>query len=383
MIGAGAFYLARSRPAADAQTPAADVVGLKMKEYEASAETLLQNFGDPEALRMSIEAWRMVSELKPDYAPALAGMATARTLIAWNSRPDPELLDQAEQEAETAIRLDPELASPYVALTFLYSMRGLFDTAEEMSRRSLGLAPEDPWVLQARARFPIDMHGRFKEAEDLATRATKLDPTFFPAFFQLGWAEMELQRFDEAEMAFRRAVELRPDFLAGYLGMGLVLDLMGRHQEAIETFEAGLELDPDSTQCLLFGGLAYDNLGRYSEALESFRRVSRQSPDHPLSSFALLYEAVELKRLGRFDEQAVALTAAERVFKANPKMWFNLKGLAGVAAQRGDSEAALAWLRHAIEAGMKSVNQIRNDPALQPLRDDPRFVDILDRIRPG
>jgi tetratricopeptide (TPR) repeat protein len=233
------------------------------------------------------------------------------------------------------------------------------------------------------ARFLIDMHGRFNEAEDLATRAAKLDPSFFPAIFQLGWAQMELQRFDEAEAAFRRAIELRPDFAAGYLGMGMVLDLMGRQQEAIESFEACLELDPDSTQCLLFGGLAYDNLGRYGEALESFRKVSRQNPDHPLSSHALLYEAVELERLGRADEQAAALEAAERVFKANPKMWFNLKGLAGVAAQRGDPETAFAWLRQALEAGLKSVNQIRNDPALQPLRDDPRFVEILDRLRPS
>ncbi len=227
------------------------------------------------------------------------------------------------------------------------------------------------------------MHGRFKEAEDLATRATELDPSFFPAFFQLGWAQMELQRFDEAEAAFRHAIELRPDFPAGYLGMGMVLDLMGRQREAIDSFDACLELDPDSIQCLLFGGLAYHNLGRYSEALESFRKVSRQNPDHPLSSHALLYEAVELERLGPADERAVALEAAERVFKANPKMWFNLKGMAGVAAQRGDLEAALAWLRQALEAGMKSVNQIRNDPALQPLRDDPRFVEILDRLGAG
>jgi len=99
------------------------------------------------------------------------------------------------------------------------------------------------------------------------------------------------------------------------------------------------------------------------------------------SSPALLYEAVELGRLGRVDEQADALEAAERVFKANPKRWFNLKGLAGVAAQRGDLEAALAWLRQAVEAGMKSVNQIRNDPALRPLHGDDRFEEILDSVR--
>ncbi len=378
-----AFEKASWPPWQRAETPAADVAELKVREYETSAEILLQNFGDPEALRMSVEAWEKVGRLKPGYAPALAGAAMARTHIAWNSRHDPALLDQAEREAEGAIRLDPALASPYAALTFVYSMRGLFDTAKEMSRRSLELAPNDPWVLQLRARFLIDMHGRFDEAEELAARATELDPAFFPAWFQLGWARMELERFDDAEAAFRRAIDLRPDFLAGYMGMGILLDITGRHEKALESFRAGLELDPDSTQCLLFGGLAYHNLGRYEEALESFRKGSRQNPDHPLTSHAQLNEAVALERLGRFAEQAAALEAAESVFKARPQMWFNLQGMAGVAAQRGDHEAALAWLRQAVEAGMKSVTRVLSDPALEPLRDDPRFAEIVERLRSG
>jgi serine/threonine protein kinase/tetratricopeptide (TPR) repeat protein len=371
------------RPWHATDTAAPDVAELKVREYESSAATLLENFGDPEALRMSIEAWQKVRELKPGYPPAIAGQAMARSLIAWNSRPDPELVGRAERDAETAMRLDPGLASPYASLTIIYSMRGLFDTAEEMSRRSLELAPRDPWILQLRARFLIDMHGRFDEAEELAGRATEIDPTFSPAWFQLGWARMELQRFDEAEAAFRRAIELRPDLVAGHLGMGIVLDLIGRHEEALEAFDAVLELDPDSTQGLIFEGLTYLDLGRWEEALESFRKGSRQNPDHPLSSYALLDEAVALGRLGRSDEQAIALQAAERLFKAHPQIWFNLHGLAGVAAQRGDDEVALAWLRKAVDAGLKSLNLILTFPATEPLRDDPRFREIVERIGTG
>ncbi len=369
-------------PQQGTETTGPDLAELKIREHESSAQTLLQNFGDPEALRMSIEAWEKVRELDPDDAPAVAGTAAARMLIAWNSRPDPELIEQAMREAERAIELDPELASPYSTLTFLYSMRGLFDTAQKMSRRSLELAPQDPWVLQLRARFLIDMHGRFEEAEGLALRATELEPTHFPAWFQLGWARMERERFEEAEAAFRQAIELQPDFVSGYMGLGLLLSITGRHEEAVSSFETGLKLDPNSLQCLHFGGLAYHNSSRFEEALSSFRRVSRQNPDHPLSRHALLYEAVELQRLGRLDEQAVALEAAESAFKSNPKMWFNLLGRAGVAAQRGDREIALAWLRQAVEAGMKSANLLVNDPALEPLRDDPRFDEIAAALRP-
>jgi len=374
------FAVRYQLPWTSTEVPKLDVVDLKVMEYQSKAENLLQDFGDPEALRMSIESWQKVAELKPDYPPALAGMATARTLVAWNSRPDPQLLDQAEREAEEAIELDPQLASSYVALTFIYMLRGLFDTAEEMSRRSLELAPSDPWVLQARARVLIDMHGRFEEAEELARRATELDPTYFPAWFQLGWALMEQRRFVEAEAASRRAIELRPDFLAGFLGMGILLNSVGRYDEALDYFDAALELDPNSVQCRFFGGLTYHHLQRFDQALESFQGVTRLNPDHPLSNLALLYGAMELKRLGRQQEYAVSLAAAERAFKGNLKKWFNLRGMAGVAALQGDNEAALAWLQQAVQAGMKSVIQILDDPVLEPLGDDPRFQEIVDTI---
>ena len=69
-------------------------------------------------------------------------------------------------------------------------------------------------------------------------------------------------------------------------------------------------------------------------------------------------------------------------FKAFPQMWWSLKGLAGVAAVRGDRELALGWLKQARRVGgLYSVHQLVLDPALDSLRDDPEFERVVTEIR--
>ncbi len=367
--------------AGDRSSQSPDVAALKRSEYESRASALMQNFSDPEDLRSSIEQWHKVLDQVPDSAPALAGSATARALIAWNSTPDPQMLDLAEREAERAIELDPSQPESYVALTIIYQLRGLVDTAEKMSERAIELAPRNPWTLQVRSRFLMDRFGRFAEAEELARRAVEIDPDFFPAWFQLGWARFELERLDEAESDFRRAITLRPDFAAGYFGLGVVYNAAGDYEGALAALDEALTIDPGSVQALLYRGVSLHYLNRPEEARESFAALVAGNPDHLLAPFAMVYEAVECDRLRLVAERDARIHEAESVFKSNPDLWPFLFGLADIAALRGDRDEALDWLEQAIRNGMRSVQLVAQDPALQSLRDDPRLQSILDRLR--
>jgi serine/threonine protein kinase/Tfp pilus assembly protein PilF len=358
-----------------------DVAALKRSEYASRASALMQNFSDPEDLRASIELWHKVLDQDPDSAPALAGSATARALIAWNSTPDPQMLNLAEQEAERAIELDPSLPESYVALTVIYQLRGLVETAEKMSERAIELAPRNPWTLQVRSRFLMDRFGRFAEAEELARRAVEIDPDFFPGWFQLGWARFELERLDEAESDFRRAITLRPDFAAGYFGLGVVYNAAADYESALAALDEALAIDPGSVQALLYRGVSLHDLNRPEEARESFRAVVTGNPDHMLAPVAMVYEAVECDRLGLVSERDARIREAESVFKSNPDLWPFLFGLADIAALRGDRDEALDWLEQAIRKGMRSVQLVAQDPALQSLRDEPRMQSILDQLR--
>lgn len=358
-----------------------DFIRLETEELENRARSLLQNFGDPEALELSLEAWEELASLRPDHAAAYAGMAAARTQLVWNTSPAEDQLGRAQEEAERSLELDPELAEGYMALSYVFFLRGLVESGEELSARSIELAPEDPWVLQMRARLVMEVLGRYGEAEVLARRATLADDSHYPAWFQLGWAQLELERLDEAAASFDKAIDLRPDFGSAHFGLGVVNAQRGKFDRAIEHYDRALAIDPNSSFAHFLTGVAWHHLAKPEKALASFETVVNLDTPHATKPYALLYSGVEQRALGNESEAEALIDRAEHAFKTNPEIWANSKGLAGVAMARGQREAALDWLDRARESGLRSIVQLTGDPALEPLESDERFRALITEIR--
>jgi hypothetical protein len=55
--------------------------------------------------------------------------------------------------------------------------------------------------------------------------------------------------------------------------------------------------------------------------------------------------------------------------------------LAAAAALRKDADEALTWVERAFDAGVLQYALLERDPILAPLRKDPRFTDVLSRMR--
>jgi hypothetical protein len=50
----------------------------------------------------------------------------------------------------------------------------------------------------------------------------------------------------------------------------------------------------------------------------------------------------------------------------------------------GDADEAFAWLNRSVDTRMGSFNEVHADPIFDPLRTDPRFAALLERMRfPG
>lgn len=227
----------------------------------------------------------------------------------------------------------------------------------------------------------MDVQGKFRSAEKLAQQATQIDPEFFPAWFQLGWARYELERYAEAEDSFRKAIALRPNFGAGFLGLGMILNATGRYLQSVSAFKKVLEINPDSVQGHFFLSFSYHYRGEHLKAVETLRAMLTMNPTHPLSAYAQLHVALQYKILERTSEQQTALEAAERMFKAQVGDPRAMVGLAGVQAIRGNTEQALDWLEQAVVKGFRYLNQINGSPSLDDLREHPRFSEIVKRIR--
>lgn len=146
-------------------------------------------------------------------------------------------------------------------------------------------------------------------------------------------------------------------------------------------------------------GLEHFHRGAYADALEVLRSLDAISEEEPeLAGRARTYAAVCERRLrggtdeprtaeeryrlgvaraneGRLDE---ALRLLEQAIQEDPRHPGYLYARASVRALEGNAEVAAADLRKAIELEPRLRYQAANDPDFQLVRDDPRFVDVIE-----
>ena len=82
-------------------------------------------------------------------------------------------------------------------------------------------------------------------------------------------------------------------------------------------------------------------------------------------------------RCGRADEARRLLS---QVLEAKGPAYLEPNKVAHVFVALGDHERALTWLERAVKERAPYVAEMAVEPALDPLRSDPRFVRLLKRL---
>ncbi|HUF27067.1 MAG TPA: protein kinase [Gemmatimonadaceae bacterium] len=246
----------------------------------------------------------------------------------------------------------------------------------------------------------------YRPAEEAMRRALALDSTNAEVHASLGMLHAYQYRWTRAEEEFRRAIALAPQYATIYHWYGLSLGYQGKYDRAIAELEHAMRLDPHSrvmatayTMPLVATGQtdrARRELERvlvldpgFSQARRRLARLYAQQGDYAraesemrlvlsgagFSENGLL--AYVLARAGRRVEaeriatELVARTAQEYV---SPTM------IALAFLGLDDHDAAFRWLNRAVDEFEKHSIEINMDPIFAPLRDDPRYRQLLSRM---
>lgn len=214
-------------------------------------------------------------------------------------------------------------------------------------------------------------------ADEASRKAVELAPDLAEAHAARAVYFSARERFDEAARAFERAIALNPGLFEAWYQYARTALHQGRCRRALELFERAAEVNPDDYQSPLIAAPLYRSLGHEDKAVAAERRgialAERHQEDYPDNARAYFLATSALWNLGRKEDACAWNDRAIAIDPEDPSTRYNI---ACFYAQVGEIDKAFYYLENSIT----SRTWAENDPELEPLRADPRFKALMDRL---
>ncbi len=296
-------------------------------------------------IKAAISEFNQAIDKDPGYALAYSGLADAYGVLPSYGGEPSDVVPKSNAAAQKALELDPTLAHPHAVLASnKFEHDWDFSGGEAEYRKAFALDPNDATAHQWFSQDLSYIGGRAQEAIDEANRAHELDPLSPIIGLAQAGAYASDRQFDKAIEFSRKIIADNPTF--GRAHGPLASSYWGKHKypEAIQEFKTDAQLEGDK------------GFAEFAAALDA----GFHSGGWP----AALRKAIE-----------VSLT--QRNAKTS---YVSPYQIAGLYADLGDKDHAVAWLNTAYQEHDTSLVGLRTDFTMDSLRSDPRYADLVRRI---
>ena len=295
-----------------------------------------------EGIYKAIEYFQQAIAKDPQFALAYPSLANCYVILSAKEGPA-KLLPEAKAAALKALELDNNLAEAHAAL--------------------------------AQIRWVYDLDQAAAESE--LQQALKLKPNSAVAHYQYARVLADTGRFDQAHAHIKQAIELDPFSIQYRKSVAYILFLARQYDEAIAEYKKLIVIAPEFPQSQRELGLAYEQKGLYQDAFSQLQRTYDMRENY--GKMMLRADIGHLYAV--WGKRAEAHKVLTELIKKSEQTYVSAYDIAVIYSGLGDRDQAFGWLDKAVEQHSFWLSWLKLDPRLDPLRSDPRFSQLLQRVR--
>jgi TolB-like protein/Tfp pilus assembly protein PilF len=283
---------------------------------------------------------------------------------------------------EKAIEEDHNYALAYAGLAEAYAQLGIRgyilasegrQKSEAAARTALGLDENLAEAHVANALFHVVLPPHdFSLGDRELRRAIELSPSLAMAHFYLGVSLVRQGRLDEALQKNLKARELDPLSPIIARQMTIYYFFKRDYPRALEHIRYANELGPPFSVSWEVGVYVQNHL--FEDALAELEKVKHERKDDPVVIYSM--GAVFAARAQRTE----ALQIVKELEEASGPTLQQAHNIAKIYAALNEKEMTISWLERGLEAGAIGA-LYRDEPVWDPVRADPRFGELLRRMR--
>jgi TolB-like protein/DNA-binding winged helix-turn-helix (wHTH) protein/Flp pilus assembly protein TadD len=292
-------------------------------------------------LKVALAYFNQAIEEDPNYAQAYSGLADTYALLGdWQyaAMTPKEAYPKAKAAALKAVKLDNALGEAHNSLAFvLDGFDWDLDAAGKEFRRAIELSPGYATAHHWYA-WHLALLGQYPQAIAEMKKAESVDPLSLIINADLAELLVLAHSYDEAIEQSRKTIEMDPNFAMAHNQLAQAYLQKHMYDQAIAELQKAVQLSGDSPTCIANLARAYSLSGKRSEAMKLLN-------DLKSSSTARNSHASEV---------------------------------AAIYASLGDKDEAMNWLEKGYAERFNPGVLIR--PAFDPLRSDPRFQHLVQRV---
>lgn len=254
----------------------------------------------PSDIRRALELLSKAIKIDPEFAQAYSALSACYIYLgALGHMPSKIAYSQGKIYAEKALSLDDMLPDSHLSLAMVNLFDWQWEDAYKSFQRALELNPNNADAHYYFAYYLIAINNK-KKAIIEAEHAHELDPLSLPINVFLAETYLNAGLISDSIEQYKKTLDIDPTFMSAIIGLAWANYFNGNIEESLRLFRKSEELSGEKTKSISAMGFVYAKLGEQDKALECLNKIKSKDEKNKDANYTIDYAIIYLG-LGNYD----------------------------------------------------------------------------------